>query len=228
MKLALFGSGEFTDSVDDIDKYLIAKYKPKNVAVIPLAAGQEADAVKWINLAKTHYAKFKLSVIPVEIYSKTQANDKKLTNLLKTADFIFFSGGSPNYLIETLRGSLLWEVVLDKYEHGALLAGSSAGAMVMGKYILSPSFKTIFGKDKVMWQDAFSLVDYTIIPHFDHFKRQSGIINKLMSRSLSKIRSDWMGIDENTAIIFDGSNRSVHGLSGVEVHDQNGISHLTA
>jgi len=226
MSLVLFGSGEFTENVNDIDEYLITKYKPKNVAVIPTAAGQEADVEKWIDMAKTHYGKFNLPVIPIEIFNKTQANDRHLVNLLADADWIFFSGGSPNYLIETLRGSLLWDEVIEKYNKGALLSGSSAGAMVMGKYILSPSFKTIFGKDKVMWQEAFDLIDYTIIPHFDHFKRQSGFVNKLVSRSLTKIKSPWMGIDENTAIEFDGKDKIVHGMGNVEVHDQNGISHL--
>ena len=45
MNLALFGSGEFTDTVDDIDKYLIGRFKPKNVAVIPAAAGMEATLI---------------------------------------------------------------------------------------------------------------------------------------------------------------------------------------
>jgi len=224
MNLVLFGSGEFTDSVDDIDKFLIDKFKPKNVAVIPTAAGQESDAIKWINMAKSHYAKFKLPVIPVEIFNKNQANDKTKIDLLNDADWIFFSGGSPNYLIETLRGSLLWDKVIEKYNSGALLSGSSAGAMIMGKYILSPSLKTIFGKDKVMWQQAFDLVDYTIIPHFDHFKRQSGFINKLVGRSLKKIKSDWMGIEENTAILFN--DKTVYGLGTVEVHESNSVTIL--
>jgi cyanophycinase len=226
MSLVLFGSGEFTDKVNDIDKYLISKYKPRNVAVIPAAAGQESDVEKWINMATAHYSKFNLPVIPVEIFNKTQANDKHLVNLVTAADWIFFSGGSPNYLIETLRGSLLWDEVIEKYNQGTLLSGSSAGAMVMGKYILSPSFKTIFGRDRVMWQEAFDLVDYTIIPHFDYFKRQSGFVNKLVSRSLAKIKSPWMGIDENTAIVFDGKDKKVYGVGSVEVHDKNGTNYL--
>lgn len=140
MALVLFGSGEFTDQVNDIDKYLITKYKPRNIAIIPTAAGQESDVEKWIEMAKSHYSKFNLKIIPVEIFNKTQADDKQLVDLLNNADWIFFSGGSPNYLLESLRGSLLWDKVMEKYNKGALLSGSSAGAMVMGKYI----FVTVF------------------------------------------------------------------------------------
>lgn len=77
-----------------------------------------------------------------------------------------------------------------------------------------------------MWQEAFGIVDYAVIPHFDHFKRQSGFINKLVSRSLAKIKSQWMGIDENTAIVFDGKSKTVFGLGSVEVHDKEGKSYL--
>jgi cyanophycinase len=224
MNLVLFGSGEFTDSVDEIDKFLIDKFKPKNVAVIPTAAGQESDVEKWINMGKSHYAKFNLPVIPVEIFNKDQANDKSKVDLLNDADWIFFSGGSPNYLLETLKDTLLWEVVLKKYNQGTLLSGSSAGAMVMGKYVLSPSIRTMFAKNKTMWQPAFGLVDYTIIPHFDHFKKQPGFINKVMNKSLAHIRSSWMGIDENTAILL--SDKSVHGLGTVEVHDKGSVTIL--
>jgi cyanophycinase len=224
MNLVLFGSGEFTDSVNDIDKFLIDKFKPKNVAVIPTAAGQESDAIKWINMAKSHYAKFNLAVIPVEIFNKDQANDKSKVDLLNDADWIFFSGGSPNYLLETLSDTLLWEMVLKKYQQGTLLSGSSAGAMVIGKYILTPSFRNMFAKNKTMWHKAFGLVDYTIIPHFDHFKRQPGFINKIMDKSLEKVKSSWMGIDENTVILFN--DKSVYGLGTVEIHDKDSVTIL--
>jgi cyanophycinase len=224
MNLVLFGSGEFTDSVDNIDKYLIDKFKPKNVAVIPTAAGQESDVEKWINMAQSHYAKFNLSVIPVEIFNKVQANDKTKVDLLNDADWIFFSGGNPNYLLETIKDTLLWEVVLKKYNQGTLLSGSSAGAMIMGKYILTPSLRTMFEKNKTMWHPAFGLTNYTIIPHFDHFKRQPGFIKKIMDKSLVKVKSSWMGIDENTAILL--SDKSVHGLGTVEVHENDSLTIL--
>src|ERR1700689_2287184 len=98
MNLALFGSGEFTPAVDDIDKYLIEKFKPANVAVLPTAAGAEADVNKWIEMAKDHYQKFNLPVISVPIFNKIEANQQDLVDLLKPAEWIFFSGGSPGYL----------------------------------------------------------------------------------------------------------------------------------
>jgi len=226
MNLVLFGSGEFTDSVDEIDKFLIKKYKPKNIAVIPTAAGLESDVKKWIEMAQAHYAKFNLPVIPVPIFNKIQANDTNLTDLVLEADWIFFSGGSPNYLLETLKDSKLWEKVLNRLDNGALLSGSSAGAMVMGQYVLSPSLRSLISRPKTIWTDAFMLVDYTVIPHFDHFKKQPGLINKILNIQITKAGSYLMGIDENTAIIIDQTKPIVLGLGGVEIHDINGTRRL--
>jgi cyanophycinase len=224
MNLVLFGSGEFTPAVDNIDKYLIDKYQPRNIAVLPTAAGTESDASKWIEMAKLHYAKYNLPVIAVPIFNKTQSNDKTLIDLLDQADWIFFSGGNPNYLLEVLTGSELWRVILKKLEVGTLISGSSAGAMIMGRFLLSPSFKP---DHKGLWQDAFGLVDYTIIPHFDHFKRNRGFIRKLLQISPAKVRSSWIGIDENTAIIFGDHEPSVRGLGHVEIHDSKAILNLS-
>jgi cyanophycinase len=219
MDLAVFGSGEFTDAVDNVDRYLIERFKPKNVAVIPAAAGMESDAHKWIDMALAHYAKFDLPVISVPIFNKEQANDENLTELLADADWIFFSGGNPGYLMETLAGSKLWERVMERVNNGALLAGSSAGAMIMGKFLMSaPSFKSLFGGNGIVWHDGFGLVDYTVLPHFDHFKKFHGLINKIIETSPDKVHSAWIGIDENTAIIYSNTEPVVRGLGGVEIH----------
>ena len=227
MNIALFGSGEFTPQVDDIDKYLITKYKPKNIAVLPTAAGQESDVAKWTDMAKTHYAKFNLEVIPVSVLNKDQANDQNFVDLLAKAEWIFFSGGNPGYLLETIQDTKIWEAVMQRVNDGALLAGSSAGAMIMGRCILTvPSFKAISTGSGTIWRDAFGLVDYTILPHFDHFKKYRGLMSKIIGTSPSKVHSSWMGIDENTAIIYRGNERIVRGQGGVEIHDGANIQHL--
>jgi len=74
-------------------------------------------------MALEHYAKFDLPVIEVPVFNKDQANDKNFARLLTDADWIFFSGGNPGYLMETVSGSKLWEVIMQRVDDGALLAG---------------------------------------------------------------------------------------------------------
>jgi len=225
MNLALYGSGEFTPAVNDIDEYLISHYQPRNIAVLPTAAGLESDSSKWIDMAKQHFAKLKLSVIAVPVLDKEQANDAKLTNLLNQADWIFFSGGNPGYLLETLKNSLLWQLVLKRMDEGVLLGGSSAGAMIMGKFLMAPSFRALFNNSEIFWQSAFGLIDYTVFPHFDHFKKQNGLMSKIIKHMPDKVSSAWMGIDENTAIVYNDLNRVILGLGNVEIHDSTNAQH---
>ncbi len=226
MNLALYGSGEFTPEVNQIDQYLITQFKLSRVAILPTAAGMESDVEKWISMAKNHYSKFNIEVIPIRIFNHEQANDSKLVELLDDVDWIFFSGGNPGYLLQTIKGTKLWVKVMEMYHSGVLLSGSSAGAMIMGNYILSPKFMLNKRGSGTSWEDAFGLVNYSVIPHFDHFTKNHKFMDKIINFSPEKVRLAWMGIDENTAIIFSGSNRIVKGLGGVEINDSTGIYHL--
>jgi cyanophycinase len=226
MNLALFGSGEFTDDTNEIDEYLISEFSPKNIAVIPTAAGLESDVMKWIKMAEEHYSKFKIDVIPIPVLNKTQANDSKLVKLISPADWIFFSGGNPAYLLESLEKTILWSTVMKKYESGTLLSGSSAGAMIMGNFVMSPSSMNSDPSNEENWKDAFGLVNYTVIPHFDYFKKNNSFMKKMLDQSPDKVRKSWMGIDENTAIIYKAGERFVRGKGGVEINDSTGIYHL--
>ncbi len=215
MKLALFGSGEFTPAVDQIDAYLIETFKPRNLAVLPTAAGAEKDVLKWVDMAQAHYAKFEIPVIPVPILNRADASDPNLVDRLAEVDWIFFSGGQPGYLLEVLSGSLLEQMILKRVGEGVLLAGSSAGSMVMGSHILAHPFKAMFGNDDENWQPALGLVKYSIIPHFNRWKGGSFIFD----RASAEIRNAWMGIDEDTALVMDDATETVHGAGRVEIHE---------
>lgn len=218
MNLALFGSGEFTNTVDDIDDYLIKTYKPRSIAIIPTAAGKEKDYYKWIEMAEEHYRKFNVEVIPVPVTSIEQSNKQEYSILVEKADWIFFSGGDPNYLLTVLKDNNLWETVLKKYNSGTLLSGSSAGAMIMGTYLLSSPFRDIIKPTASDWKPAFNLVPFTIFPHFDKFKRHPNVLNRLIFNSPNEIKSSWIGIDENTALLLKDTERIVLGTGQIEVH----------
>jgi len=216
MAIALFGSGEFTDAVDGIDAYLISTYAPKNIAIIPAAAGAERDAGKWLAMAREHYKKFELAVIDVPVFSPDDANDPAKAGLLNDCDWIFFSGGDPYYLLRLLTGSLVWDNVKERIEAGALIAGSSAGAMVLGSYVLTNPLKAIVLGDGQTWKPGFSVVDFAILPHFNRMSSHASILKRLLKNAPKDVRDAWVGIDEDTAVIIDGDNRSIHGLGSVD------------
>jgi len=206
-KLALWGSGEFTDTVYDIDNYLVEEYRPKSIAVIALAAGQEKDVFKWFELAKQHYARYNIQIIDIPIFNSQDANNQLIINKLKKADCLFFSGGNPNYLLSSLIDSLLLEQLIVSLKNDVLICGSSAGAMVMGNYILSNLFKLLFYKNnEVSWERALAVVDVTVFPHFNRLSTHPHVLQFINRRSSAKVNKQWLGIDENTAIFLNSSS----------------------
>jgi len=205
-KLALWGSGEFTNAAYDIDNYLIEEYRPKSIAPIALAAGQEKDATKWLELAKQHYARYNIRVIEAPIFNSSDANNQLIIDKLKKADCLFFSGGNPNYLLSCLKDSLLLQQLMVSLNNEVLVCGSSAGAMVLGNYILSNLFKLLFYKNKnVSWVKALTVVNATIFPHFNRLSAHSHVL-QFINRSNVEVSKHWMGIDENTAIFLNSSS----------------------
>lgn len=218
MKIALFGSGEFTEAVTEIDRYLIQKYNLKNVAVMPTAAGKEHDFHKWIDMAVSHYENLGIVVIKVPVVNNQDANNDQLVSLLDKADWIFFSGGDPKYLFNTINGSKLWDKVLTRHKDGALLAGSSAGAMVMGKFLLTNPLKALFTHTPAVWEEAFGVAEYTIIPHYNRVKNHKKILQRIINKSPKGVQSTWTGIEENTALIIDSNGTAIKGAGTVYYH----------
>jgi cyanophycinase-like exopeptidase len=140
--------------------------------------------------------------------------------VLENADLIYFSGGDPSYLYETVKGSRAWSAAQRAWARGAIYAGCSAGAMILGKQI--PSFR-LSGSGA-----GFGIVSATyIVPHFDAIP---GIWKPLvfgLQRQLKK-GDRMIGVDENTALIgrLDGE-WIVKGKSKVHIFECDGKASYT-
>ena len=189
--LALVGSGEYLASMEPVDRYLIGKLQqaPK-VVCLPTAAGNEGDEriAYWSNLGIDHFTRLGANVKALPVIDRESANNKQFADTIAKTNFVYLSGGRPVYLYDTLENTLVWKSILFVLENGGIMAGCSAGAMIMGEEFLSfngrkPGFNFISGA--------------AIIPHFDE------IPDTRRQRLYQQIRSDLivLGIDRNTALI---------------------------
>lgn len=140
------------------------------------------------------------------LIDKTTANDEGIAKSLREAKLIYMLGGFTGYLGETLRGSAAWQAVLEAYATGAVVAGSSAGAMVMCEFYYDPS------RGQVV--EGLNLVPNVIVmPHYDTFGKSWA------SRLLEISQVTLIGIDEATGMIDDGAGRwTVHGAGNVTLY----------
>jgi cyanophycinase len=208
--LALTGSGEYLKGMRPIDEKLLArlnKDKPK-VVCIPTAAGTEgSERIRyWSNLGIDHFKALGADVDAVEIIDRDTAHDESLVSKVRAADFVYLSGGHPNYLYDTLVDSPAFAAMEGVLQKGGIVAGCSAGAMVWGAR-----------STPLPWHNGFDyLPGAVILPHFDEMRSwMVDIIKTVLATNMTIL-----GIEGYTALVCSDSAYSVSGSGGVTVWDK--------
>jgi len=211
-RLVLCGSGEFTPAMADVDRGILADIgsRPVRVAIVPTAAGTEDTPKSWVEMGTAHFARLGADPIGIMVLDRAGAEDPRHSAAVADADWIYFSGGKPGYLVDTLAGTPFWSAVLARHRAGAVLAGSSAGAMMLG----SRTFHFPDGIDetgvprRVAVREALGVLPGIFVaPHFDAVPSE-------MWRRWAEIWPEghrMLGIDEDTAVIEGADGWSVAG-----------------
>lgn len=212
MTLALVGSGEYLPRMEAVDRRLLERLADvPRVVCLPTAAGTEGSERidYWSQLGVDHFTRLGAETTTVPIIDRASADDEVYAAAIAAANFIYLSGGKPDYLYTSLAGSRAWDAICGVLERGGVLAGCSAGAMILGeKFFGFPG-----------WKQGFNfLPGKTVIPHFDEIP---GALLSSM-RLLSGHKLTVLGIDGNTALVKSGATYEVIGAGGVTVWNKAG------
>ncbi len=223
--IGLVGSGEYLPVMDECDRYLLAhcgaEGRVPQVVCLPTAAGQEGQQSwgRWMRMGEEHFRSLGAEVSALPIIDRASAEDTRHVAALETADLIYFSGGNPLYLFETLNGSRAWEAAQKAWDRGAVYAGCSAGAMILGQEI--PNFHVGALKNT----PAFGLLPARMI--FPHFDRWKVVRTAMLSPLRRRLEADEyaLGLDEETALVGrpGKSEWSVIGRQTVSVITKSGV-----
>jgi cyanophycinase len=205
--IALVGAGEYLPIMNEVDRHLLASVNTNGrslrVVCLATAAGQEGDESvnRWQRMGMEHFQALGADVTDARIIDRVSADDPQWEPALENADLIYFSGGNPMYLYETMQGSRAWSAAQKAWMRGAVYAGCSAGAMILAQKV--PNFRAA-GLTSL---DAFRVLPATfVIPHFD---RMRGLWSAYLFgvRRQLKEKHFILGVDENTALVgkLDGS-----------------------
>jgi cyanophycinase len=209
----LMGSGEFLPWSSEAERYALGlDRRERSVAVLATASAPEGDQVfdRWGRMALAHYESMEAPARLIGLKTRQDASRADLIAGIDGASMLFFSGGSPVYLAHTLDGTPFLDAITRSLAAGAVFAGCSAGAMVAGARPERPV------------GPAFRHVGLGLIPHVRfgvHWNRMPGFLPGWKEFVVSGgDRTDrFVGIDENTAMVGDGTNWRVFGLGEVEV-----------
>ena len=207
--LLLEGGAEFGGRMRDPDLKAIelAGGFEAPIRIIPTAAAPDNNHVRAGNNGIRWFQSLGAKdVVSLPLIDKVSANDERIAAALREAKLIYMLGGFTGYLGETLKGSAAWSAVLEAYRDGAVIAGSSAGAMVMCEFYYDPS------KGQVV--DGLNLVPNSIVlPHHNTFgKNWAPRLREISQATL-------IGIDEQTGMLDDGAQTwTVYGRGSVTLY----------
>jgi len=204
--LALVGGAEWREGCS-FDADLLAASGGTEVVVLPTAAAYEHPdrAVAW---ATRHFAKLGAEVFGLMVLTRGDAIDPANAAAVRAARFIYLGGGSPLHLRSVLKDSAVWQALVGAWNDGAVLAGSSAGAMVLGDPMIDP-------RGGALTLGLGLIEQLAVLPHADTWSAEKA--HRTFSLAEGGLRI--AAIDEQTALIRDpaGSWRSA-GAGAVTVY----------
>jgi cyanophycinase len=119
------------------DRSLLERSGTRDVVVLPTAAAYWHPD-KAIETAASYFAGLGATVKACMVLRRADAEDREHAGAVRAARFLYLAGGSVLHLRSVLKSSPVWEALVEAWGAGAVLAGSSAGAMVLGDAMVDP------------------------------------------------------------------------------------------
>ena len=201
--ISITGSGEYLDSIRTVDAELINKLDDPYVLTFPTAAGQESSSRidYWSDLAKDHFSKLGIKHKDFQALDSEALNSPEVLQEVEKANFIYFSGGSPNYLYSQIANTSFQELILTIHKENGILAGCSAGAMIMG--------------EKMIKGTGLGLIENSlIIPHYgESFYSWVANTVKLLNRGKYKL----ICLEKDTYFVLTENEIKIIGKQNVHI-----------
>ena len=221
--LFIVGGGDWPDGMMNRFVDLAGRFGTGRIVILPMAssvpeesAAEETDG----------FRKLGAKDVVTHMLTREQALLPESAALLDGAGGVFFSGGDQARLTAVLLDTPVHKKLLELYEQGAVIGGTSAGAAVMSEVMITGDevrkpeagheFETIQAAN-VITQRGFGFVRKAVIDqHFVTRKRHNRLISLLAEHP------DLLGvaIDESTAVLVRPDETfEVVGVKQVVVYD---------
>jgi cyanophycinase len=195
--------------------------KPENIHLIPIAMADD-DSTKDIN----------------ESIWSNNGNDPKLAEIVRKSSCVWFSGGDQLRTMKTLLkadGSKtdVLEAVWEVFRSGGVVGGTSAGAAIMSEPMIGAGNSMGALKNGVVTDykgEDFPESDGVLLTHGlgffplgivdQHFNARARLARLIIAMMHEqKIVNLGFGVDENTALIYNGKKKTlkVAGAAGVTI-----------
>jgi len=225
--LFIVGGGDWPDGMMNRFVDLAARFGTGRIVILPMAssvpeesAAEETDG----------FRKLGAKDVVTHMLTREQALKPESAALLDGAGGVFFSGGDQSRLTAVLLDTPIHKKLLELYEQGAVIGGTSAGAAVMSEVMITGDevrkpeagreFETLQAAN-IVTSRGFGFVAPRVVidQHFVTRKRHNRLISLLAEHP------DLLGvaIDESTAVLVRPDETfEVVGAKQVIVYDPAG------
>jgi cyanophycinase len=184
-----------------------------------VTAASSEPAAAWQSYSTVFESMGARNCSHLPIASPEDAAEPEVVRAILESGGIFMTGGDQSRLMSCLWGSPAFEAIHHAFhEHGCCVAGTSAGAAVMSRYMLAhgPAVE-VPEKDAVSMDLGLGLVPRAVIDqHFWQRRR----LRRLLSVLAQRPEMLGVGIDEDTALLIEpGQAIEVLGQGAVTVID---------
>ena len=137
------------------------------------------------------------TVRPLHAMTRAQANDETFARAVRDATGVFLTGGNQLRLSSTIGGTRLAEAILERFQHGAVIAGTSAGASAMSSHMIAFGASGATPKHRM----AAIAAGLGVLPGVivDQHFQQRNRLGRLLSLIAQNPSLLGIGVDEDTA-----------------------------
>jgi len=219
-KLFIIGGGKRPPSLVNT---MVEEAKVKTngyIVVLPMASAEPDTAAYYSSIQFINVGIEKERIIAYNFQKGLEVSQTAIDSLANAA-LIYISGGDQNRFMEIVKGNEIEDAIKKCYVNNGTIAGTSAGAAVMSKMMITgdekryPDYESTFRHieaDNIILGEGLGLIAGAIIDQ--HFVKRSRY-NRLFSAVIEHPEKLGIGIDESTAIVVNGKEAKVVGESQV-------------
>jgi len=182
--------------------------------ILPMSSGVPDTSAYYAR--KQFITKDIENVYPLHFVKNEKLSADKIDSL-RNAKMIYISGGDQNRFMDVVANTEIEKAIREAYRNGSLIVGTSAGAAVMSKMMItgtelknaeySSTFRNLQA-DNIEIKLGLGMINNVIIDQ--HFVKRSRY-NRLLSAVIEHPEKTGIGIDESTAILIQGNRAEIVG-----------------
>ena len=202
------------------------------IAILPMASAEPDSSFYYI---KEDLQTVCGNTIAYLNFTQSNNNNRQWLDSLQHAKLIFITGGDQSRFMKAVMHTPVYDAIHKAYNAGATIAGTSAGAAVISRYMITGNqltsdtvYHETFDKlriNNIEFEEGLGLLDSVIIDQ--HFIVRSRY-NRLVSALAQYPSFTCIGIDEATAIVVHRRKITVAGEGQVVLIKNPDLLNITA